>query len=262
MDTISSRYPFIQEVAIEAGKLAVDYYHQRGELNIEKKQGDGQDLVTVADKNTENFIREKINHRFPDDAIFGEEGGFAQGKSGYTWVVDPIDGTSAFIFGLASWCVSIALLDPQKNTVIAAVYDAVHDDLFHAMQGHGCYCNKTPVNVNPVHSLNEGLLGVGISTRMPPETIIPFLDQLLHANGMFVRNGSAALMLAYVAAGKLIGYFEPHLNSWDCLAGLLLIQEAGGKTNDYFSHPDFLTKGGYVLASSPNVYQQLDTFLK
>lgn len=261
MDSISNRYQFIQKVAVEAGKLAVAYYHQRDQLNIEKKHGDGQDLVTVADKKTEDFIREQINQHFPDDAIFGEESGFSQGASGYTWVVDPIDGTSAFIFGLASWCVSIALLDKQKNTVIAAVYDAVHNELFHAMKDHGTYLNNTSVKVNPVSSLNAGLLGVGISTRMPPETIIPFLDKLLHANGMFVRNGSAALMLAYVAAGRLIGYFEPHLNSWDCLAGLLLIQEAGGTTNNSVSHPDFLTKGGCVLASSPDVYQQLATFL-
>ncbi|HGM9927304.1 TPA: inositol monophosphatase, partial [Providencia stuartii] len=104
------------------------------------------------------------------------------------------------------------------------------------------------------------LFGVGISTRLSPEYIIPFLDKLLHAKGMFIRNGSAALMLAYVAAGKLIGYYEPHLNSWDCLAGLLLIQEAGGVMNNYKEKDDFLLKGNYVLASSPGVYQQLASF--
>lgn len=261
MNNISDRFTFIKQVAIDAGKLAVSYYHQRNKLNIEKKKDDGQDLVTVADKNTEQFIRDQINQQYVQDTIFGEESGYTEGKSQYTWVVDPIDGTSAFIFGLPSWCISIALLDEQQNSQIAVVYDPVHDELFHAMAGHGAYLNDQPIQVNPVTSLNEGLLGVGISSRMPPERIIPFLDKLLHAKGMFVRNGSAALMLAYVAAGKLIGYYEPHLNSWDCLAGLLLIKEAGGVMNNYQANDNFLLTGNYVLASSPEVYQQLDTFL-
>lgn len=141
------------------------------------------------------------------------------------------------------------------------VYDPVHDELFHAMAGYGAYLNNLPIHVNRVTSLNEGFLGIGISIRMSPERIIPFLDKLLHAKGMFVRNGSAALMLAYVAAGKLIGYYEPHLNSWDCLAGLLLIKEAGGVMNDYQAKDDFLLKGNYVLASGPEIYQQLDIFI-
>jgi len=128
------------------------------------------------------------------------------------------------------------------------------------MAGHGAYLNQSPIKVNAVQSLNEGLLGVGISTRISPKYIIPFLDKLLHEKGMFVRNGSAALMLAYVAAGKLIGYYEPHLNSWDCLAGLLLIQEAGGVMNNYRAKDNFLLKGNYVLASSPKIYQQLESF--
>lgn len=110
MNAISARYTFIQQVVIEAGKLAVSYYHDRNQLNIEKKKEDGQDLVTIADKNTEQFIREKIHQQYPLDALFGEEGGYTQGASQYTWVVDPIDGTSAFIFGLPSWCISIAHL--------------------------------------------------------------------------------------------------------------------------------------------------------
>ncbi|HEM8183606.1 TPA: inositol monophosphatase [Providencia stuartii] len=260
MNAISARYTFIQQVVIEAGKLAVSYYHDRNQLNIEKKKEDGQDLVTIADKNTEQFIREKIHQQYPLDALFGEEGGYTQGASQYTWVIDPIDGTSAFIFGLPSWCISIALLDEQQNTQIAVVYDPVQEELFHAMAGHGAYLNQSPIQVNAVQSLNEGLFGVGISTRLSPEYIIPFLDKLLHAKGMFIRNGSAALMLAYVAAGKLIGYYEPHLNSWDCLAGLLLIQEAGGVMNNYKEKDDFLLKGNYVLASSPGVYQQLASF--
>lgn len=261
MDQLTERYRLSKAIAKEAGKLAVDFYHNRKQLNIEKKKGDGQDLVTIADKATEQFIRKQISHYYPQDTIFGEESGLTIGQSKSTWVIDPIDGTSAFIFGLPSWCISIALIDEQKNTQIAVIYDPVHDELFHALQGHGAYLNEDKIFVNPVSSLNEGLLGVGISTRLSPDKIIPFLDNLLHAGGMFVRNGSAALMLAYVAAGKLIGYYEPHLNSWDCLAGLLLIQEAGGVANNFKEDTNFLLDGNYVLASSPEIYNKLNSFL-
>lgn len=261
MDQLAERYRLSKAIAKEAGKLAVDFYHNRKKLNIEKKKGDGQDLVTIADKTTEEFIRKQINHYYPQDTIFGEESGLTVGQSKSTWVIDPIDGTSAFIFGLPSWCISIALIDEQQNTQIAVIYDPIHDELFHALRGHGAYLNEDKIFVNQVNSLNEGLLGVGISTRLSPDKIIPFLDYLLHAGGMFVRNGSAALMLAYVAAGKLIGYYEPHLNSWDCLAGLLLIQEAGGVTNNFKSDPNFLLNGNYVLTSSSEIYDTLASFL-
>ncbi|MFC1234156.1 inositol monophosphatase family protein [Vibrio sp. F74] len=262
MDNLTTnRYIFIKEVAKQAGKLALDYFENREQLKIEKKNDDGQDLVTVADRTTEDFIRKEINIHYSQDTIFGEESGMSGDNSNYTWVVDPIDGTSAFIFGLPSWCVSIALLDEQKKTQIGVVYDPVHDELFHTMSGCGSYLNETRIIVNPANSLNEGLFGVGISTRMPSEKIIPFLDDLLQAGGMFYRNGSAALMLAHVAAGKLIGYYEPHLNSWDCLAGLLLIKEAGGVTNNYKSNPDWMMKGNYVLTSSLGIYDELKGFI-
>ncbi|GLO63483.1 inositol-1-monophosphatase [Vibrio sp. MACH09] len=257
MDSLTNRYVFIKEVAKQAGKLAFDYFQNREQLKIERKNDDGQDLVTVADRTTEDFIRNQINTHYPQDSIFGEESGLSGDNSSYTWVVDPIDGTSAFLFGLPSWCVSIALLDEQKITQIGLVYDPVHDELFHSMSGCGAYLNETRITVNEVESLNEGLFGVGVSTRIPSEKIIPFLDNLLRMGGMFYRNGSAALMLAHVAAGKLIGYYEPHLNSWDCLSGLLLIKEAGGVTNDYKSNPNWMTKGNYVLASSPGIYDKL-----
>lgn len=261
MKKINLRYELAKQTAIEAGKIALDYYQKRNLLSYELKEGDGQNLVSIADKNVEDFIRQSIRKEFSDDSIFGEEAGLSVANSGYTWVIDPIDGTSAFLFGLHSWCVSIALLDNEQNTLLGIIYDPVHDELYHSIRGEGAFMNNTKLAINPVKSLNEGLFGVGISTRLQPKYLIPFLDSLLSHGGMFVRNGSAALMLAYVAAGKLIGYYEPHLNSWDCLAGILLINEAGGKTNSFFEPENALIKGNYVLASSPFIYEQLNEFI-
>ena len=114
MSNLADRYLFIKKVVKDAGILALDYYQDRQQLDIEKKSGDGQDLVTVADRTTEDFIQKQINTYYPQDAIFGEESGLAGDNSGCTWVIDPIDGTSAFIFGLPSWCISVAFLDEQK----------------------------------------------------------------------------------------------------------------------------------------------------
>src|SRR5262249_50562600 len=122
--------------------------------------------------------------------------------------------------------------------------------------GSGATLNESTLRLTEAHSLVDGVLGIGANHRVPPEAITGFLNALLHEGGMFIRNGSGALMLAYVAAGRLVAYYEPHMNAWDCLAGLCLIREAGGMTEDFLAGRDLAT-GGRVLGAAPGAWSGL-----
>ncbi|MGH6946769.1 MAG: inositol monophosphatase family protein [Kiloniellales bacterium] len=254
-DGLSARLDFAAALAREAGALALGLFKRRHELTVERKGL--QDHATAADVAVEKLIRERLAARFPDDAFLGEESG-ASGLDGGetpTWVVDPIDGTACFMNGMASWCVSIALVR-EREIALGAIHDPTLGELFLARRGAGATLDGQRLPVPTAKSLRDGLIGAGFSHRSKPEEFSPFLDGLLKEGGLFIRNGSGALMLAYVAAGRLIGYFEPHINSWDSLAGLLLVREAGGWTNDFLAN-EGLTQGGRVVAAAPGVAEEL-----
>jgi len=257
---LQDRYAFAQELAREAGELAYDYYKRRAELAIESKGL--QDVVSIADKKVEELIRGRIEARFPEDGFLGEEtGASAGGKPGQAvWVVDPIDGTSCFLAGMPTWCVSIALV-VGGEIVIGVIHDPNVDELYAACRGGGTFLNGKRQPVPPASSLQDGLFGTGFSHRSPPQDLVPFIDALLREGGMFLRNGSGALMLAYVAIGRLVGYYEPHINSWDCLAGLLLVREAGGWTCDFLAD-DGLTRGNVCAAAAPAVAEKLRALMQ
>jgi myo-inositol-1(or 4)-monophosphatase len=257
--SLQERYVFAQELARAAGELAYDYYKRRAELAIESKGL--QDIVSIADKKVEELIRGRLEARFPEDGFLGEETGASEGgASGQAiWVVDPIDGTSCFLAGMPTWCVSIALV-LDGETEIGVIHDPNVDELYAALRGAGSYLNGQRQPVPTAASLKDGLFGTGFSHRSPPEDIVPFLDALLREGGMFLRNGSGALMLAYVAIGRLVGYFEPHINSWDCLAGLLLVRESGGWTCDFLAD-DGLTRGNLCAAAAPAVADKVQALM-
>lgn len=254
---IKERYAFSKELVKKAGEAALNFYLNREKLEIECKKGEQQDLVSIADKTVENVIKEALKQHFPNDGFLGEESGADNLEQEFCWVVDPIDGTSPFLYGLHAWCISIAVLHKQE-IVSGVVFDAQHNELFHAMAGEGAFLNDKPISTANAASLKEGLMGLGVSHRVHPNTFTPVMQQILLDGGMFIRNGSGALMLAYVAAGRLIGYFEPHINAWDTFAGILLINEAGGRTNNFMEN-DGLLKGNYILAAaSENVFNTLN----
>ncbi|WP_299617701.1 inositol monophosphatase [Pelagibius sp.] len=249
MQAMKSRYEYAQSLAREAGQLAYDYYRRRDEIAVENKGL--QDAVSIADKEVEALIRSRLAAKFPDDGFLGEESGtsdrFDQNKP--IWVVDPIDGTACFLNGMPSWCVSIALVSGGEIE-LGVIYDPNTDELFAARRGGGTFLNGARQPVPTAAAFSDGLLGTGFSHRSPTSDFVPFLDGLLRDGGLFLRNGSGALMLAYVAAGRLIGYFEPHINSWDSLAGLLLVREAGGWTCDFLANEGLL-RGGLCAACAP-----------
>lgn len=257
---LQSRYAFAQTLARKAGELAYDYYKRRAELAIESKGL--QDVVSIADKKVEELIRSRLEARFPEDGFLGEEtGASAGGRPGQAvWVVDPIDGTSCFLAGMPTWCVSIALVQ-DGEILIGVIHDPNVDELYAARRGGGTYLNGRRQPVPPATSLQDGLFGTGFSHRSPPQDIVPFIDELVREGGMFFRNGSGALMTAYVAIGRLVGYYEPHINSWDCLAALLLVREAGGWTCDFLAD-DGLTRGNVCAAAAPGVAEKLQALMQ
>jgi myo-inositol-1(or 4)-monophosphatase len=252
---ITDRFDFARQLAKEAGQLAMAYFADLDSLNITDKGP--QDLVSQADVETERLIRDAITRRFPQDAFLGEESGatdFADAPG--IWVVDPIDGTQPFLMGMPNWCVSIAFIDAELTMHIGVVWSPAGNEFFAARRGGGATLNDTPIHVRPAKTLNDGVVCVGYSPRTAREDVLHMMDGLIRGGGMYWRNGSGTLGLCYVACGRLIGYIEMHINAWDCLAALLIIEEADGEITDFIGSNGLLN-GGRLVAGSPGVFPQL-----
>lgn len=252
---LDARYALAKDLALAAARQGMTRYVERADLTIEHKGSDRQDVVSIVDRQLEDFIRKRLQERFPEDGFVGEESGAAKLDARCVWVVDPIDGTACFVNGLHCWCVSIGMM-LDGVPCLGAIADPNHDELFHACVGRGAFVNETPLRVSQATDISEGLVGVGTFHPRGKEHFQPFLQQLLEGGGMFIRNGSGALTTAYVAAGRLLGYYETHLKSWDCMAGLVLVAEAGGRQNDFLRN-DGLLHGNPFLVAAPGVYAQL-----
>jgi myo-inositol-1(or 4)-monophosphatase len=253
---ILERLSAAEDIALIAGRRALAFYRERATLAVIDKGV--QDRVTEADRAIEDEIRRFLTSRFPDDAFLGEETGESESDidaNGSVWVVDPIDGTDCFVFGIPSWCISIAWVFEQRIT-IGVVYDPLHDEMFAASAGGGATLNGQRIRAADASDATRGLVGIGYSSRVSSDDLIRALRRLTDIGGMFHRCGSGALSLAWVAAGRLIGYFEPHMNAWDCLAGLLLVREAGGWTNDFLANGG-LARGNPALAAAPGFVEQI-----
>ncbi len=250
---IEKRLNFAKSLARQAGAKATVYFRSIGDLIIEPKGV--QDMVSNADTETETFIREQLQQAFPNDGIVGEEHGRKESRSGYTWVIDPIDGTANFVNAIPAWCVILGCVH-EDVTKIAAIYEPSHDELFWAGLERGAFVNETRLKVSDTTGLDSGNTGVGMNSRTSSEMITRFLGDLVQRGGLFYRNASGGLMLSYVAAGRLIGYAEPHMNPWDCLAGQLLVAEAGGRIEQQ-SAREMLEAGGRVVASAPAIFDEL-----
>ena len=251
---VRARIEAATSVIHEAGALATGYFSTLAELHVETK-ANGQDVVSIADREVEKLVRDRLSAAFPQDGFLGEEFGLSPGTSGFTWVIDPIDGTSCFLHGIRNWCVALALQDGER-TAAGFILDPNAGELFSACHGEGAWLNERPIAVDLTTDLTRGLTSVGANFRVPVDTILAFLESLLNAGGMFVRSGSGALSLAHVACGRLAAYYEPHMNAWDCLAGQCLIREAGGWANDFLAEGSLLG-GGRVIGCAPQLRDPL-----
>ncbi len=251
---ISARYAMALDLIRQAGDLAHDDFRRRHALTIRSKGV--QDMASEADLNTELMIRDRLAKIFPEDGFLGEETGRTDLASGQgLWVVDPIDGTQPFLSGLSGWCVSIAFV-LDSTLMFGMVYAPARNELFAGGLGIPATLNGAPVDRHPGKAITDGIVGVGYSPRVTPDDYLPIFGRLLHAGGMFYREGSGALTLCYVACGRLIGYIEAHINSWDCLGALAVVHAAGLKSNDFLAN-DGLHVGNQLVAGNDEVYAAL-----
>jgi myo-inositol-1(or 4)-monophosphatase len=251
---IATRYVAALDIARAAGALAREFFAQRERLEVEHKGA--QDLVSRADRAVEEFIRTRLAAAFPQDGFFGEETAQAfAGDSNHVWVVDPIDGTHNFLRGVRFYCVSIAYVENGRRE-IGVVYDAENDELFHAQRGLGAWVERTGgdlrLQVADCGDLAKAFVGIGHNDRQPDPRVLALRHALMDA-GVATRNlGAGALQLAYVAAGRLDAFMELSLNAWDAMAGLLLIEEAGGYIAP-FPGPRGMTEPAPVLGSAKGI---------
>jgi myo-inositol-1(or 4)-monophosphatase len=252
---LDQRFELAKSLAAEAGALALDYFNKRDTLVVETKR-DLQDVVSIADRNVETFLRERVLAAIPEDSFLGEEFGLQDGTSGYTWVVDPIDGTAPFVNGLPTWCVSIAVLRGGVP-VIGVIQVPCMNETYAAADGMGATLNGKSLKLDPSRTIQNSMTGISSNTMVTPELVGSIITDLLARGGSFIRNGSGALMLAYVAAGRVVGYYEPYMRAWDCMAGFCLVKEAGGRFMPFPAEGDALLRGHPVLAGNVSAYDEL-----
>jgi len=253
--------PAMSAIAREAGALLMQFFHQG--LKIEYK-GDA-DLVTAADRASETLIRERISKQFPSHDVLGEEQGLNDKGSDYRWYVDPLDGTTNFAHGYPVFCVSMALehralehrSDAGARRVAGVVYDPTRDELFTAEQGRGAHLNGKPIRVSKASQLKECLLATGFpSQKRHKNPNIHFYHQITLRSHGVRRAGSAALDLCNVASGRFDGFWEFNLNPWDTAAGVLIVEETGGRVSRFDGSP-FEIDSRETLASNGLVHDAL-----
>ena len=226
-----------------------------GSFRIDKKGT--IDLVTEVDVAVERMIRALIAERHPTHAVLGEEMGGPASPSRYTWMCDPIDGTTNFAHGLPVFCCSVAL-EVDGVLEVGAVYDPMRDELFTASQGGGAFLNGAQLSVSSTGTLIDALLVTGFpySVQEKLEDMVALFARFLSRSRAVRRLGSAALDLCYVAAGRFDGFWEEGLNPWDIAAGVLLVREAGGQVTD-LGGGELDLASGRILATNGMVHGEM-----
>jgi myo-inositol-1(or 4)-monophosphatase len=225
--------PRMSEIAREAGALLLEFFHRR--VKIEYK-GEA-DLVTEADRSSEKLILARIRSHWPEHEVIGEEGARVETGGDYRWYVDPLDGTTNFAHGYPVFCVSLGLTFRGKRKA-AVLYDPTRDELFSAALGKGAFLNGQKIEVSKTDKLNQSLVATGFpSHKRHKNPNIYFYHQLTLRTHGVRRAGSAALDLANVACGRFEGFWEFNLNAWDTAAGILIVEEAGGKVSGFQGEP-------------------------
>ncbi len=232
-----------------------------GGLQVKSKRAN--DFVTEIDRAAETAIIEVVQKAYPDHAILAEESGLIQSeKQEYRWIIDPLDGTTNFIHGFPQYCVSIGV-EHRGKLAHGVVYDPARNELFTASQGRGAFLNDRRIRVSKCQKLQDGLIGTGFPFKelARADLYLKQLRNLMQNSSGVRRAGAAALDLAYVACGRLDGFWELGLSPWDMAAGALLIQEAGGLVGDLDGDQGFMESGD-VCAATPKIFSPLLQELK
>jgi myo-inositol-1(or 4)-monophosphatase len=214
------------------------------------------DFVSEVDREAERVIISTLHEAYPGHAILAEESG-ASGASEYQWVIDPLDGTTNFLHGFPQYCVSIAL-EHRGIVTQAVIYDPVRNDLFTASRGRGAFLNEARIRVSKRLHMKSGLIGTGLPYKdlAHLDAYMAMLRDVMKGSGGVRRAGSAALDLAFVAAGRLDGFWEIGLSRWDMAAGSLLITEAGGLVSDLEGNDGWMHSGN-IVSGTPKVFVEL-----
>ena len=232
--------------ARQAGSVIMRSFHRLDTLTVSEKQVN--DYVSEVDRNAEQAIIDIIRRAYPGHAILAEESGM-HGKDDFQWVIDPLDGTTNYLHGFPQFAISIAL--KQRGRLEAGViYDPVHDEMYTASRGDGALLNDRRLRVTDQKTLKGALLGTGIPFRDQRymDAYLGMLKDLTRETAGIRRPGSAALDFAYVAAGRLDGFWELGLSEWDFAAGALLVQEAGGVVSDIGGGSRHMETGNVITA--------------
>jgi myo-inositol-1(or 4)-monophosphatase len=253
--------PKAAEIAREAGELLREFFSQ----GVETEYKGDVDVVTVADRTVEKLIRTRLAEAFPDHGMYGEEGTRERMEREFRWYVDPLDGTTNFAHGFPQFCVSLGLeqrpagLEPEQDGTLVAgvIFDPMRDELYAAERGGGAQVNGKPLHVSRIPDLAEALVSTGFPSRkrhLSPNVHF-YQEFTLRSHGVR-RAGSAALDLAFVAAGRLEAFWEFNLNPWDTAAGILLVEEAGGRVTDFAGNP-FQLNSREILASNGLIHEEM-----
>jgi myo-inositol-1(or 4)-monophosphatase len=237
-----------REATLQAGRLIRDRLGNLLAAHIQEKAP--ADYVTDVDRESEELITTMIRKHFPDHQIMAEETSQGALGSGMTWVIDPLDGTTNFIHGFPFVAVSVAAC-VDKKVVLGLVLDVVHDELFTAVRGEGTYLNGKRLFMKSTFALEQALIATGfpIRTRHFIENYLNAFREIFHRVSGIRRGGSAALDLAYLAAGRVDGFWEAGLKPWDVAAGSLLVLEAGGIVDDFWGAGRYLERGHIVAGT-------------
>ena len=247
---------FIQDVARGAGRIIIEGYKDPG---VWRAKIDPGDVVTEIDIASEKYVIDRIRDAFPEDGILSEESGACvAGTSGALWVIDPLDGTRNFTLKIPFFCVSIART-VKGVAELGAIYDPIHDEMFVAERGNGAYLNDEPIMVSSRQTIDDGLINISwVNRKVDPKHFVDYIDHLSGHTSYFRRFGSAALVMAYVASGRLHGYLQGGVNPWDVAAGIVLVEEAGGKVTDFQGRPiDLGKKNIEIIAANPPIHEVL-----
>jgi myo-inositol-1(or 4)-monophosphatase len=240
------------EIAREAGALLLHYLERRVGYELKGEH----DLVTEADRASEQLVVERLRSYFPSHAIVAEEGSCHEGSSEYRWYVDPLDGTTNFAHGFPFFNVTVAL-ERSGEMICGVIFDPLRQEMFTAERGAGAYLNNRRIRTSRTSRLEDCLVATGFPSRRRHLNInVLFYHQLAMITHGVRRAGAAALDLAYVACGRLDGFWEFSLNPWDMAAGLLLVAEAGGRYSDMLGQPHNLF-APHLLASNGAVHEEM-----
>lgn len=243
------------EIARKAGAYLLSERKDFSEDKIERKHA--HDYVSYVDKSSEALVVAALRKILPEAGFLTEEGSATHENEPFWWVIDPLDGTTNYVHGFNPFAVCIALRN-EKEILLGVVYEASLDECFYAYKGGGAYMNGTPIHVNDKHEIGEALLGIELpyDSNSYRERALKLIAHFYGYCGGIRMNGSAAVAICNVAAGRWDGWIEKYIGQWDFMAAAIILQEAGGKVTD-FDGNDFFLNGNHIVASNTTIHKEL-----